>query len=201
MTTRLTPSGAGFNANAVLPYALRTADFELAMQDIYDLLADINSALRRRDLRRLEETVRPAVFSGILSDAITSAVARHSRVLTANLFHNGHPDLIPEGRYPHNRVSAGEDGVEIKATRGRGGVDAHGARAAWLCVFRYEVDAVTEPEIDRKPTEITEVLLANLQLADFRRNARGTLGTPTASPNRRGLEKLRQNWVYRKPTG
>lgn len=201
MTERLVPNADGFNRSAVLPYALRTADFELAMQDIYDLLADINSALLRRDLRRLEETVRPAVFSGILSDAITSAVARHSRVLTANQFHNGHPDLIPEGKYPRNRVNAGEDGVEIKATRGRGGVDAHGARVAWLCVFRYEVDSVTEPEIDRMPTEITEVLLAKLELDDFRRNARGTLGTPTASPNRSGLVKLRQNWVYRKPAG
>jgi len=53
---------AKFNLTAELPYELRLADFELAMQDVYDLLFDINSALLSRGLMRLEETVRPAIF-------------------------------------------------------------------------------------------------------------------------------------------
>ena len=195
MVERAHPIDSAFNRNAELPYQLRVDDFRIAMQDVYDPLGDINSALAARGLKRLEETVRPAVFSGIISDTVSASLARHARVLTENKFHNGHPDLIPEGRYAHDRVASGDEGVEIKATKGSGAVDSHGARNAWLCVFRYAVDT-TEPALDRQPTKITEVLLAKLTADDFRRNARGELGTRTASPNREGLRKLRANRVY-----
>lgn len=193
------PKHDWFNEAAELPYSLRLADFELAMQDVYDLLYDMNTAMLGRGLKRLEETVRPAIFSGILSDALTASMARHSRVLTENRYHNGHPDLIPAGVYPNDAVKAGEEGVEVKATKGRGAVDTHGARDSWLLVFRYLVDSETEPVVARAPTRIVEVLLAYLtDLDDFRRNPRrGELGTRTASPNRDGMRKLRGNWVYR----
>lgn len=167
------------------------------MQDVYDLLHDINVALTTKDLSRVEETVRPAIFSGILSDTLSASLAKHSRALVPNRFHNGHPDLIPQGRYPENAVAAGEEGVEVKATKGRGAVDTHGAREAWLLVFRYEIDSTTEPAITRAPTRVVEILLAQLALDDFRKNPRGELGTRTASPNRIGITKLRENFVYR----
>jgi hypothetical protein len=198
--TPLTPDPAGFNSAATLPYQLRLEDFELAMRDIYDLLGDINSSLRSRGLRRMEEFVRPAGFSGILSDALTASLAKHSRTLTVNLYHNGHPDLVPEGLFALNRAQSGEDGIEVKVTRGSGGVDMHGARPAWLCLFRYAVDSVTEPAVDRAATVFIEVLLAKLEISDFRTNERGQLGTRTASPNSVGLQKLRTNWIYREPS-
>ncbi len=76
-------------------------------------------------------------------------------------------------------------------------MDTHGARDAWLLIFRYTTDSQTEPEIDRAPTRFIEVLLAQLTREDFRRNDRGELGTRTASPNRQGMKKLRTNWIYR----
>ncbi len=185
-----------FNPSVQLPYSLREDDFLLAMQDAYDLLFDINTALLGRNLPRLEEVVRPAGFSGILSDAAVAAMAKHARVLTGNRFHNGHPDLIPRGVYPRDAVQAGEEGVEVKVTKGRGAVDTHGARDGWVCLFRYEVDSSTEPARDRAPTQFTEILLAHLNLDDYRRNERGMLGTRTASANKGGLAKLRANWVY-----
>ena len=194
---RATPDTTKFNQRAILPYELRLADFALAIQDLYDLLFDINRALISRGLKRLEETVRAAIFSGILSDALTSSIARHSRVLTENRYHNGHPDLIPEGLYPSNSAASGEHGIEVKATRGGGAVDTHGARTAWLLVCRYLVDSKSEPAVGRAPTRIVEVLLAKLTREDFRRNPRGELGTRTASPNRHGIAKLRANFVYR----
>lgn len=196
---RAAPVENAFNPDATLPYSLRLDDFRLVMLDVYDLLHDINQALAARGVKRFEETVRAAIFSGILSDAIVASVARHSRVLTENKFHNGHPDLIPTGVYAHDEVQSGREGIEVKATRGRGAVDTHGAREAWLLIFRYEVDSKTEPAVDRAPTRFVEVLLAHLTTEDFRRNDRGELGTRTASPNRRGMQKLRSNWIYREP--
>lgn len=118
---RAQPDPTKFNQGAVLPYQLRLQDFDLALRDLFDLLFDMNTALVARGLQRLEETVRPAIFSGIVSEALAASVARHSRVLTVNRFHNGHPDLIPRGRFANDAVQAGEEGVEIKATKGQGG--------------------------------------------------------------------------------
>lgn len=187
-----------FNSNATLPFELRLRDFEMAMQDVYDFFYDVNRGLVDRGLERLDEMLRAAIMSGLLSDMLTSSLAKHSRTLTVNCYHNGHPDLVVRGVYPENSVKAGSEGVEVKTTRKRGGaVDTHGARDQWMCVFVYDTDAVTEPTRDRRPMTFREVYLCQVTRADFRKNARSELGTRTATLHREGIEKLRQNWIYR----
>lgn len=188
----------GFNDRLSLPYELRLQDFQLAMQDVYDFFYDVNSHLTDRGLLRLDDTLRPAIMSGVLSDMLTASLARHARVLTENRYHNGHPDLIVQGVYPENAVRAGTEGVEVKTTRKTGGaVDTHGARDQWLCVFVYVVDNTSEPARDRAPVAFTEVYLGNVTTSDFRRNPRGELGTRTATLHRDGIQRLRESWVYR----
>ena len=129
---------------------------------------------------------------------ITANLANHSRALTQNTYHNGHPDLIVKGMYPNDSIKSGSNGVEIKTTVKKGGaVDTHGAREQWLCVFVYTVDNATEPAINRLPLRFTEVYLSHVTVDDFRRNERGELGTRTATLHKEGIEKLRRNWVYR----
>lgn len=186
-----------FNSAAQLPYQLRLADFEIAMQDVYDFFHDVNERLLSRGLRRLDDMLRPAAMSGIISDMLTASMAKHARSLVENNHFNGHPDLIVQGLYPGNAVPAGEEGVEIKSTRKKGGaVDTHGARAQWMCVFVYETDEESEPAIARSPMKFTEVYLAHVTETDFRRNPRGELGTRTATLDRHGIQKLRANWIY-----
>ena len=186
------------NDDAALPYALRLMDFQIAMQDVYDLFHDINSLLLARGLKRLEEMLRPAAMSGLISDLLTASLANHARSLTENGYFNGHPDLIVAGAYPNDRVQAGSEGIEIRSTRKKGGaVDTHGARDQWMCVFVYEVDTETEPARDRRPMSFTEVYLAHVGIDDFRSNPRGELGTRTATLHRDGIRKLREHWVYR----
>jgi len=125
-----------FNDTASLPYELRLKDFEMAMQDVYDFFYDVNSYLAKKGLRRLDDMLRPAIMSGVLSDMITASLAKHSRVLTENQYFNGHPDLVVQGIYTENAVKAGTEGIEVKTTRKVGGaVDTHGARNQWMCVF------------------------------------------------------------------
>lgn len=187
-----------FNKKARLPFELRLKDFEMAMQDIYDFFYDVNRGLVQRGLFRLDDMLRPAIMSGVLSDMLTASLAKHSRTLTVNLYHNGHPDLLVSGVYPDNKVKAGSEGVEIKTTRKAGGaVDTHGARDQWMCVFVYDVDNSTEPARDRAPMTVTEIYLGEVNKEDFRKNQRGELGTRTATLHKRGIEKLRQNWVYK----
>jgi hypothetical protein len=103
-----------FNREAVLPYELRLNDFEMAMQDVYDFFFDVNSFLTKKGLLRLDDMLRPAIMSGVLSDMLTASLAKHSRVLKENKYFNGHPDLVVQGIYPDNSVKAGTEGVEIK---------------------------------------------------------------------------------------
>lgn len=186
-----------FNTDLQLPYALRLLDFQAAMQDVYDLFYDINGLLLERGLQRLDEMLRPAAMSGIISDLLTASLANHSRSLTENNFFNGHPDLVVSGVYPENSVQSGTEGVEIKSTRNKNGaVDTHGAREQWMCVFVYEVDTATQPIRDRAPMTFTNVYLTHVTESDFRHNSRGTLGTRTATLHREGIRKLRSNWIY-----
>lgn len=192
------PDLAKFNSGANLPYELRTVDFQLAMQDVYDFFFDLNTLLTRKGLQRLDDMLRPAIMSGFLSDMLTASLAKHSRTLVQNRYFNGHPDLVVQGRYANDSVKSGSDGIEIKTTRKAGGaVDMHGARDQWLCVFVYDVDNETEPAIDRTPMTFTEIYLGQVAIADFRKNPRSELGTRTATLHREGITKLRTLWVYR----
>ena len=196
--TRKTVDSAKFNAKAKLPFELRLEDFSLSLQDIYDFFHDVNSRLVGKGLDRLDDMLRPAIMSGVLSDMLTASLARHSRALVENEYFNGHPDLVVRGKYPNNSIKSGEHGVEIKTTRKSGGaVDTHGAREQWMCVFVYRIDNETEPSSDRKPLTFTEVYLGKVTVKDFRKNARGELGTRTATLHAEGIAKLRESWVYR----
>lgn len=187
-----------FNAKADLPYALRISDFEVAMQDVYDFFHDVNALLSGKGLHRLDDMMRPAALSGMISDMVTASLAKFSRSLVENRHFNGHPDLILRGKYPNDAVASGEFGIEIKSTRKAGGaVDTHGARQQWMCVFVYEVDNTTEPASDRQPMQFTEVYLAQVDEGDFRKNARSDLGTRTATLHKDGIAKLRANWIYK----
>jgi hypothetical protein len=187
-----------FNQSATLPYSLRLDDFEIAMQDVYDFFFDVNKLFLDKGLPRLDDTLRPAIMSGVLSDMLTSSMAKHSRTLVQNRYFNGHPDLLVSGKYANNSAKAAEEGVEIKTTRKKGGaVDTHGGRNQWMCVFVYEVDNETEPAQTRRPMRFIEVYLSQVTIDDFRKNARGELGTRTATLDRDGIKKLRSNWVYK----
>src|SRR6266545_7822140 len=129
---------SAFNKAAKPPYELRLEDFKSTMQDVYDFFFDVNSHLVEKGLDRLDDMLRPAIMSGVLSDMLTASLAKHSRSLTENRHFNGHPDLVVKGVYPHDDIQAGTQGVEIKSTRKSGGaVDTHGAREQWMAVFVY----------------------------------------------------------------
>ncbi|HEU4738941.1 MAG TPA: hypothetical protein VFS54_07650 [Solirubrobacterales bacterium] len=187
----------GFNAALKLPYALRPDVFAIAMEDIYELLFNLNTGLVKRGLLPFENSVRGAVYSGMLSDLLTEAVASHAKGLVKNRAHNGHPDLLPAGRYSGDAIPSAKAGVEVKVTKKKNGaVDMHSDRPAYYCVFRYEADYETEPVVDRSPTRFTDIWLAKLDAGDFRKNNRGPRGTRTATAHREGLKKLRKHWLY-----
>ena len=124
-----------FNKKAQPPYELRRQDFQMAMQDVYDFFYDVNSHLTGKGLQRLDDMLRPAIMSGLLSDMLTASLAKHSRVLTENTYFNGHPDLIVQGVYADNAVKADTEGVEVKTTKKPGAQWIRTARESNGCVY------------------------------------------------------------------
>ena len=59
------PKRENFNTSASLPFQLRLEDFEIAMQDVYDLFYDVNTGLLEKGLERLDDFLRPAIMSGV----------------------------------------------------------------------------------------------------------------------------------------
>ena len=192
------PDGFTQNLNW-LPYGLQERDFQNAMDALYDYFYSVNTALMGRGLEWMENTVRAAAVSNIISDLTQAAIAKYSYGLVVNQRHNGHPDLIPRGKYPGDKALAAEEGVEIKSTR-RSVADTHGARAGWVCQFNYRVDK--EPVIaGRNPTIIEHIYLAQVTPDLYRRNVRKTeLGTNTSTLDAEGLKVLRMGVIYTDPS-
>ena len=59
------------------------------------------------------------------------------------------------------------------------------------------IDAESEPANARQPMTFTEVYMGDVTREDFRKNARGELGTRTATLHKDGVAKLRSNWIYK----
>ena len=88
MPTRETVDRAGFNTRLQLPFQLRLADFELALQDVYDFFFDVNLLFEAKGLPRLDDNLRPAILSGMLSDMLTAsrAVLEYLKLKDSKLF-------------------------------------------------------------------------------------------------------------------
>ncbi len=104
-----------FNPLAFLPYELPVSAVKATLEETHRFVYLLNKMLSRQTGIRIEDTLMPATFSGMLSEFIVRQLDRHCTTLTRNLYHNGHPDLIPAGFYPGNAVQYGHEGVEIKA--------------------------------------------------------------------------------------
>lgn len=200
-TQRPTLHPRGFASGIVLPYGLRSAEVKAALDDLYDFLHNVNTFLISRGWDRLEETLSPATFSGLISEMVVSGVAKRSATLTVNQFHNGRPDLVPTGVYPNEAVQRGDEGIEVKASRNDGSWQGHNAENGWIMVFQYSVDTKTQPVAARPPTKFQRVLIAQLEAGDWSFSGRGegSRRTPTASILRSGVSKLAANPVYLDP--
>ena len=131
-----------FNPNANLPFELRLKDFELAMQDVYDFFYDVNLLLTSKGLQRLDDLLRPAIMSGVLSDMLTASLAKHSRTLVPNNYFNGHPDLLIRGVYPSDSCKAGRTAWKSRQRENPEAPLIPTDRDQWMCVFVYKIDTL-----------------------------------------------------------
>jgi len=191
----------GFNKRAVLPCGLTTTHVQEAMADFLGFLGFLNTQLNTRRLPRLESFLMPANFSSMVGEFMSATIPKYCRTLVKNTYHNGHPDLVPAGKYGRDACQHGTEGIEIKASRHASGWQGHNAEDAWLMVFVFDANSARDAlqGIDPKPFRFVKVVGAQVAKSDWAFSGRSETSrrTITASVTRSGFEKMEANWIYR----
>ncbi len=190
----------GFNQKSVMPYGVTTNHIRKAMQEFIDFLEFVNSQLHTKKMERLESFLMPANFSSIVGEFIGATVPKHCKTVKRNKYHNGHPDLIPNGYYPEDAIQHGPEGIEIKGSRHPSGWQGHNAEEMWLMVFVFDSNTSRDvgQGIEPKPFKFVKVVGAKLLKGDWQFSGRSATSrrTITASVKRSGFDKMEANWIY-----
>jgi len=186
-----------FNTAALLPYGLQYQHIESAMESFLVFLGFVNRQLHTQNIQRLETMLMPANFSSIVGEFMGSTLPKHCSTIVKNTYHNGHPDILPAGRYIQNAVQHGLDGIEIKASRYLRGWQGHNPEDVWLMVFVFDSN---RPK-DTVPRSFRFVMVGAAQLTknDWLYSGRSATSrrTITASVNDSGYRKMMGNVIYR----
>ena len=198
------PTPAWFNPQAKIPYGVTVDHIRRAMTEFTDFLGFVNSQLFTKDIDRFEDMLMPANFSSIVGEFVTASVPKYCPTIIKNAYHNGHPDMLPAGKYPQNAAQhAGADGIEVKASRYLKAWQGHNAEDAWLMVFCYEAGRPTDKAkgICKAPFRFLMVCGALIEKSDWLFAGRSATSrrTITASVTATGYAKMTANWIYRVP--
>ena len=191
----------GFNKRVVLPCGLTTTHVHKAMADFLDFLGFLNQQLNTRQLPRLESFLMPANFSSMVGEFMSATIPKYCKKLAKNTYHNGHPDLVPAGKFANNACQHGTEGIEIKASRHGSGWQGHNAEDTWLMVFVFDANrrGTQACRSIRSRFRFLKVVGAQLEKSDWAFSGRSATSrrTITASVTRTGYEKMEANWIYR----
>lgn len=193
----------GFNPNTILPYGLTVENVYQAMTEFSNFLGFINQQLHTKEIERLESMLMPANFSSMVGEFMTANIPKYCKTIVKNRFHNGHPDMIPAGRFPKDAVQHADEGIEIKGSRYLRGWQGHNPEDTWLMVFVFDSSRPVDSAagIPPKPFQFVMVIGARLTKDDWLFSGRSETSrrTITASVTRSGYEKMMANWIYKDP--
>lgn len=191
------PDRKYLNPKAKLPYGVQPDHIFKAMVDFTDFLTVVNQSLMARQMPRLESICMPANFSSIVGEFCTAAVPKHHKGIVKNLYHNGHPDLIPAGVFPKDEVQHDTRGIEVKASRYHKAWQGHNAEEVFLMVFVFVSDRPKAGKV-AIPFQFLGCFGAQLLKTDWKFAGRkeGSRRTITASVLPSGYEKMMKNWIY-----
>ena len=194
-----------FNPAARMPYKLTLEHVYLAMNEFASFLGFINQQLNSRNIRRFESMLMPANFSSMVGEFITSTIPKHCSTLVKNQFHNGHPDLLPRGKFAGDALQHGNVGIEVKASRYTSGWQGHNPEECWLMVYVFDSNRPADIArgIAPRPFRFRSVLLGQLLKTDWIFSGRSETSrrTITASVTKSGFDKLKANWIYHDDDG
>lgn len=189
-----------FNKDCSLPYDLTADHVRQSMEDFVNFLGLINQQLHSKGIPRLECLLMPATFSSIVGEFISTRIPEYCFSLAKNQYPNGHPDLIPKGKFPEDAVQYAQEGIEVKGSRHSSGWQGHNPESIWLMVFYFDSNTPNDRKkgIAPKPFCFRGVYAAKLDKDDWSFSGRSPTSrrTITASVKSSGLKKMRENWIY-----
>jgi len=192
-----------FNPCAVIPCGVTIGHMCIVMNEFVGFMQMINTRLHEKGIQRFETILMPANFSSIVGEFITANLPKCSPGIVKNRFHNGHPDLLPSGRFLGDSQQYCHEGIEVKASRYLRGWQGHNPEDIWLMVVMFDSNrAVDEAnDIPPKPFRFLRVIGAHLTKEDWRLSARSETSrrTITASVTDSGYRKMMANWIYNAP--
>ena len=192
-----------FNPDVELPYGLTTRHLRKAMTNFTSFLEIVNQALYAKKMERLESILMPANFSSIVGEFVGAAIPKFHPKLIRNRYPNGHPDLIPAGIYPDDRIKIANEGIEVKGSQRLKGWQGHNPEETWLMVFVFESNKPQDKlrELAVKPFRFRLVVGAKATKEDWKFSGRSETSrrTITASITKSGYEKMFANWIYKAP--
>ncbi|SRR6266700_876618 len=202
--TPITPSAEHLNPEAAIPFGVTTEHVYKAMKEFTDFLCFIDTQLFTKGMVRFEEMLMPANFSSMVGEFMTASIPKYCKSIVRNTYHNGHPDLLPAGKYPKDSAQhAGSVGIEIKASRYLKGWQGHNPEDVWLMVFVFESGRPSDAAKGIAPVKfrflaVYGALLSkkDWQFAGRSKKSRRTI-TATVLPS--GFAKMSANWIYRAP--
>jgi len=201
--TPLALDPGGFNSDTQLPYGCTVEHIYLGMNEFIDFLGFVNQQLHQRGTQRIETIMMPANFSSMVGEFVKSAIAKHCPGLVRNRYHNGHPDLIPAGRFLDDAVQHATEGIEVKASRYDKGWQGHNPEETWVMVLMFDSNSDRDvfKGIDPKPFHFKQVVGARLTEQDWSFAGRSNTSrrTITARVIASGYEKMVANWIYQAP--
>jgi hypothetical protein len=190
----------GFNPKAIIPFGVTTAHIQVAMQDFIDFVIAIDTQLHAKGMASLENTMMQANFSSLVGEMMGARIPKHCLTVVKNLYHNGHPDVLPAGKYPNDAAQhAGSDGIEIKASRYLQGWQGHNAEDVWLMVFVFQSGREGPKVMKPQVFKFLFVVGAMLAKSDWKFSGRSETSrrTITASVSKEGVDKMMANWIYK----
>jgi hypothetical protein len=198
------PSFDDFNPRANIPFGVSVEHIFHAMVEFTDFLRTVDTELVRKEMSRLEDMLMPANFSSMVGEFIVSNLPKHCPTIAKNAYHNGHPDLLPAGKYPENAAQhAGSDGIEVKASHYAKGWQGHNPEDVWLMVFVFDSGRPSDTRKGKKKAAFRFVAVYGslLKKADWKFDGRSQTSrrTITATVLSSGFEKMAENWIYCAP--
>jgi len=196
------PEQAGFNPKAVIPFGVTTTHVKSAMDEFANFLEFVDTQLLGKGLTRIEDMLMPANFSSMVGEFMSVGIPKYCKTVVKNQYHNGHPDLLPTGKYEANAAQhAGKDGIEIKASRYLKGWQGHNPEDAWLMVFVFQGGRPTDKVKGIEPVRFRFLMVAGALLSKrdwlFAGRSKTSRRTITASVTRSGLDKMMAGWIYK----
>lgn len=192
-----------FNPRAVIPHGVTTAHICAAMNEYVDFIRMVNQRMLENGSIRFESILMPANFSSIVGEFMSAGIPKQHTGIVKNGYHNGHPDMVPAGRFPDNSVQHAGEGIEVKGSRYLKGWQGHNPEETWLMVFMFDsnrpVDAFEG--IAPKPFRFLRVAGAQLTTSDWQFAGRSATSrrTITATVKDSGYRKMMANWIYNAP--